>query len=98
MLACQERDDKHLLIKKLATSRMPQPVVVCLAREHPPALCTFTMAIQQGRGLVFMGLCPQRGITRHLPPRGVVVRVLWVRKWARQHVTDPLHTANKHCR
>ena len=49
MLACQEHDKKRLLIKKLATCSMPQPVVVCIinfAHEHPPALWTCTMAIQ----------------------------------------------------
>ena len=89
MLACQEHDKKWLLIKKLAACKMPQLVVVCLitlAREHPPALCTCTMAIQQGRGLVFIGLCPQRGIICHLLPRGVGAWVLGVRVWARQHV------------
>ena len=70
---------------------MPQLVVGCLisfAREHPPALCTCTMAIQQGRGLVFIGLCPQRGIIRHLLPRGVVARVLGVRDLVRPQVGD----------
>ena len=101
MLAFQEDDKKCLLIKTMAACRMPQPVAVCLitlAREHPPALCTCTMAIHQGRRLMFMGLCPQRGIICHLVPRGVVALVRRVKDWAWQHVSHSLHTGNKHGR
>ena len=98
MLACQEHDKKCVLIK-MATGRMPQPVVVCpitFVLEQQPALLTCIMAIQQGRGLVFIGLYPLRGTIRHLLLRDVVARVLWVRGWARQHVTHLLHTGSKH--
>ena len=38
MFACQEHNNKGLLIKKAAACRMPQPIVPCLitlAAEHP---------------------------------------------------------------
>ena len=88
-----------LLIQELATCRMPQPVVVCLvtlAGEHPPALGTCTMAVQHGRGLVLIGLRPQRGIIRHLLPRGVVAWVLGVRDWAASlWLTQPNNNSTK---
>ena len=99
MFACEEHDKKCLLINKRAACRLPRRVVVCLitfAVEHPLALCTRTMAIQQGRRLVFIGLCPQRGIIRLLLPRGIVAWILRVRDKARQHVTHLLYTGNDH--
>ena len=80
-------------------SRMLQPFVVRLitfASEYLPTMQTCTKAIQQCRGLVFIGLRPQCGIIRHLLPRGVVARVLWVMDKAWQYVTHLLHPSNKH--